>query len=176
MSGAHNWNKVYSVQQLPGGQKVLVKNNVTENEDNFPIAAAIEDLFSILREAHIATGHGKELALFKNVSRRYFNVSRQMCYYFANDCSTCMKMRSHMKKARSGHKPILTVGFGSRGQVDLVDLQSSEYGGMKWLLTYCDHGTKYAATTPVPNKQVTGIASLHSLLEFNNHLTFMYMS
>jgi hypothetical protein len=139
---------------LPGGQKVLVKNNATGNEENCTIAAATEDLFSILREAHVATGHGKELATFKHVSRRYFNVSRQMCLFFANDCSTCLKMRCHSQKQRAGHKPILTVGFGSRGQVDLVDLQSSEFGGMKWLLTYCDHGTKYAATAPLPNKQV----------------------
>ncbi len=59
-----------------------------------------------------------------------------------------------MKKTKAGYRPILTLGFGSRGQVDLVDLQSSEYEGMKWLLSYVDHGTKYAATCALPNKQV----------------------
>ncbi len=59
-----------------------------------------------------------------------------------------------MKKCKAGHRPILTSGFGGRGQVDLVDLQSSEYEGMKWLLSYVDHGTKYAATCALPNKQV----------------------
>jgi hypothetical protein len=65
-----------------------------------------------------------------------------------------MKIRNYAKKTRVGQNPIVTVGFGSRGQVDLVDMQSSEFGGMKLLLTYCDRGTKYAATCALPNKQV----------------------
>ena len=85
-----------------------------------------------------------------------FDISREICIKFVNDCATCFKMRNNSKKLRSGHRPILTIGFGSRGQVDLIDLQSSDFDGMKWLLTYCDHGTKFAATTPLPNKHVHG--------------------
>jgi hypothetical protein len=143
------------VETLPGGEKVLLK---TENFDNpvfkYSQAAVKEDVFNILREAHLATGHGKELVMYKNVSRDYFNVSRVSFAIFYNECATCLLTRSNIKKTKAGHRPILTTGFGSRGQVDLVDLQSSEYEGMKWLLTYCGHGTKFAATCPVPNKQV----------------------
>jgi len=107
--------------------------------------------------------------MYKNVSRVYFNISRLMCAKFCSECATCIKQKSHAKKCRACHRSILTVGFGSRGQVDLVDLQSSEFGGMKWLLTYCDHGTKYAATCPLPNKQVRspslGLSSFHHYLD-----------
>ena len=77
-----------------------------------------------------------------------------MCSLHRAECATCIKMRNNIKKGRAGHRPIIIVCFGSREQVDLVDMQSAEYEGMKWLLTYCDHGTKYAATCHVPNKQV----------------------
>ena len=70
-------------------------------------------------------------------------------------------MRNSSKSSRAGHKPIITVGFETRGKVDLVDMQSNELDGMKWPLTYCDHGTKYAVTRALPNKQVT---ILHLLL------------
>ena len=77
----------------------------------------------------------------------------------------------------AGHKPILTKGFGARGQVclptvcatasglaaaktcavpsvvavraqvDLIDFQSSPDGQYKFLLNYQDHGTKWCAHT-----------------------------
>ena len=43
-----------------------------------------------------------------------------------------------------GHQPILTSGFGTRGQIDLIDLQNAPDGEFKFLLTYIDHGTKIA--------------------------------
>ena len=55
-TSAHNWNKVYAVEVLPGGEKVLVKMGYDINkEEEFATAAAVEDLFSILREARVST-------------------------------------------------------------------------------------------------------------------------
>ena len=133
---------------------------INDGEESLITTAAQEDLFGILREGHVATSHGKEFALYKRLSRRYFNISREMCMQFVNDFVTCIKMKTSVKNARSRHRPILTVGFGSRGQVDFVDLQSSEYKGMKWLLSYCDHGTKFTYTTALPNKQVHSTSQL----------------
>ena len=124
------------MQTLPGGEKVLLK---IENYNNPSLknaqAAAKEDVFSILREAHLATGHGKELVMYKNISRCYFNISRVICGIFCNECATCLYTRNNLKETKAGHRPILTSGFGACGQVDLVDFQSNEYEGMKWLLT-----------------------------------------
>ena len=117
-------------------------------------AVAMEDLFAVLREAHIGTGHGKTLAMYKKLQARHFNISREMCEVFKNECATCKITQSQGKKVRAGHKPIVTAGFGTRGQVDLIDMQSSEYDGMKWLLTYVDHGTKLGCSEPLPNKEV----------------------
>jgi hypothetical protein len=63
-------------------------------------------------------------------------------------------LKAHVKKARAGYIPITTVGFGNRGQVYLIDMQSFEFQGMKWLLNYRDHGTNFAAATPLPTKKV----------------------
>ena len=135
-----------------------MKKEINEHFDNLEFrdarAAPKEELFQILREAHLATGHGKDLVMHKNVARNYVNISRVMCSLYCAECATCIKMRNNIKKGRTRHRPNIIVGFGSRGQVELVDMQSAEYEGMKWLLTYCDHGTKYAATSLVPNKQV----------------------
>eukprot|EP00873_Tetraselmis_striata_P011582 jgi/Tetstr1/431846/TSEL_021337.t2 len=64
-------------------------------------------------------------------------------------------MRAHPKKAKAGSRPILSHGkYGVRGQVDLIDYQSSEYAGYRFLLTYVDHGLKLGFTFPLPSKQV----------------------
>ena len=126
-SGGYRWNRSYYVDTLLGGEQILLK---TENYNN-PVlklarAAEKEEIFTILREAHLATGHGKELVMYRNVSLSYFNISRVICAMFCNQCATCLLTRSSLKKTKAGHRPILTSGFGRRGQVDLVDLQSSE--------------------------------------------------
>ena len=42
----HNWNKVYAVEVLPGGEKVLVKKGYDINkEEEFATVVAMEDLF-----------------------------------------------------------------------------------------------------------------------------------
>ncbi len=167
--GAHNRDKSNHVHVLLGGEQVLLKNGNEKNEKGSEMAQAVplEDLFNVLREGHVATGHGKEVVLYRHVTRRYFNITREMCAMFANDCATCVKLKNYAKKPRVGHKPIIAVGFRSREQVDLIDMQSSDYDGMEWLLTYCDHGTKFAATVPLPNKQV--IVSSHNIAILVNY-------
>ncbi len=137
---------------LPGGEKVLINNQNEGTTYESTIAAPMEDFFPILREGHFAKWHEKEHVLFRHISRRFFNITREMCAIFANYCITCIKMRNYSKSSRAWHKPIIIVGIGSIGQVDLVDMQSNEFDGMKRLLTYCDRGKKYAVTRAVPNK------------------------
>eukprot|EP00873_Tetraselmis_striata_P034348 jgi/Tetstr1/454612/TSEL_041504.t1 len=53
--------------------------------------------------------------------------------------------------------------FGARGQIDLIDYQSSEYKGYRFLLTYIDHGIKFCFCTPIPNKEGNCFYSSFSL-------------
>lgn len=167
-SGAHNKRKRWAVHVRLGGHKTLVLaedmvGQVGEGGDNTsddqppPVlrsAVANEDLFGVLRDAHIQTGHAKGEKMWMRLKKTYNNISRELCNEFPKTCLACTKTRSKPHKPAAGHTPIQSVGFGSRGQVDLIDLQTAEHGGMKWLLTYCDHATKFACTTPLPNKQV----------------------
>ena len=68
--------------------------------------------------------------------------------------------RQHRPPAREGHKPILSRGFGVRGQVDLIDLQSSADGKYKWLLVYVDHGIKLCDVRPLTSKRVRATPNL----------------
>ena len=54
--------------------------------------------------------------------------------------------------------PWLHAGFGSRGQVDLIDFQSCPDNEFKYLLNYQDHGIKLYDCRPLKDKRAQTIA------------------
>lgn len=55
-------------------------------------------------------------------------------------------------------RPIVTKDFNSRGQVDLIDLQSAPDKNYKWLLNYQDHGIKFYFLRPLTSKRAAEVA------------------
>lgn len=55
-------------------------------------------------------------------------------------------------------RPITTDGFNVRGQVDLIDFQSTPDGEYKWLINYQDHGTKFLHLRPLKTKHAANVA------------------
>ena len=51
-------------------------------------------------------------------------------------------------------KPIRSSGMNSRGQIDLIDLQSQPHGSYKWILNYQVHLAKFLYLQPLERKSV----------------------
>ena len=115
-----------------------------------------EKLFDGLMECHIPD-HPKGLTLYHRVSNKYCNVPRNACKLFTETCPKCIE-RIDKRKSIAGHQLILTHGFGSRGQIDLVDFQNMPDGNFKFLLNYLDHGTKIAYSTALVSKRAASVA------------------
>ncbi|KAK7095753.1 hypothetical protein V1264_005119 [Littorina saxatilis] len=49
--------------------------------------------------------------------------------------------------------------FASRGQVDLVDMQSMPSNGYKWIMVYQDHLTKFCVLRPIRSKRAVEVAA-----------------
>ena len=60
-------------------------------------------------------------------------------------------------------RPILFRDFASRGQVDLVDMQSMAQGQYKWIMVYQDHLTKFCVLRPLTSKRAIEVC--HQLLD-----------
>jgi hypothetical protein len=58
----------------------------------------------------------------------------------------------------AGLQPIVTFGFGTQGQIDLIDFQSMPDGSFRFLLTYIDHGVKFLFCIPIVQKTASSIA------------------
>ena len=65
-------------------------------------------------------------------------------------------------KARRGVvvKPILTQNVMSRGQVDLIDMQSQPDGEFKFILNYQDHFSKFCILRPLKHKTASSVTKV----------------
>jgi hypothetical protein len=84
-------------------------------------------------------------------------MGRTITKCFTSTCPLCIKRETRAKPV-PGNKPILSRGFGTRGQVDLVDFQSMPIGDFKFLMNYIDHGIKFLFSIPLKRKQASCIA------------------
>ena len=73
--------------------------------------------------------------LQKYLATKYANVTTEQINIYHSFCETCALKKS---KARRGVvvKPILTQNVMSKGQVDLIDMQSQPDGELKFILKY----------------------------------------
>lgn len=55
-------------------------------------------------------------------------------------------------------RPIISNSFNNRGQVDLIDLQSTPDREYKWILHYQDHTTKFSFLRPLTSKRAAEVA------------------
>ena len=55
-------------------------------------------------------------------------------------------------------RPIVSKDFNSRGQVDLIDMQSMKQGEFRWIMVYQDHLTKFCVLRPLTSKRAAEVA------------------
>jgi hypothetical protein len=121
----YSWDKKYELMQFPDAPNILVfKHGPGAALDTAVIVSHHGRVFDDLLLIHIDGGHCKARTFHDHVRRKYGkSVPRWVVELFVQCCPTCVRRRPR-KKPVVGHKPILTRGFGSRGQVDLIDFQS----------------------------------------------------
>ena len=63
------------------------------------------------------------------------NIHSILQEIFVKCCPTCCEAQPRAAQP-AGHTPIITAGFGSRGQFDLIDMQSCPDGEFNFLGNY----------------------------------------
>jgi hypothetical protein len=58
----------------------------------------------------------------------------------------------------AGIKSIITHGFGTQGQVNLIDFQSMPNGNFCFLMNFINHGVKFLFSIPLTCKHASCIA------------------
>lgn len=118
----------------------------------YKIVLHTENMYAHLKGVHEASGHCKARSFETKVKVHYSRVPRWAMELICDTCPICVA-RVNRKPSSAGHQPILTRGFGSRGQIDLIDMQSCKDGEYKFLLNYQDHGLKFYDNRPLTSKR-----------------------
>ena len=146
----------YEILQC-GDVEKLIRKKADSSQD--PIYYAhMDDIFDIIKRCHIATGHGGRDKMLKVLTSKYANITREVVELFKSLCLECLKKRKRAAVKGVVMRPILTKDYGSRGQVDLVDMQSMPNGVYKWIMVYQDHLTKYCILRPLSSKRAAEVA------------------
>ena len=137
-------------------QKVIKKQN---RPDDIPIYyVALENVYDVVKRAHNATGHGGRDKMGKEIRKKYANITDDVLTLFKSFCIECQRKKKRTTTKGIVVRPILTQDYCSRGQVDLIDMQSMPQGEYRFIMVYQDHLTKYCMLRPLPNKRAACVA------------------
>ena len=101
--------------------------------------------------------------MVKELNKKYANISGNAIKLFKLLYEECQLRQRYPNKGVVG-KPILSKDFNSRGQVDLLDIQSMADGQYKFIMNYMyqDHLTKFCIIECLASKRAAKVA--HKLL------------
>ncbi|CAM9380087.1 unnamed protein product, partial [Heterosigma akashiwo] len=106
---------------------------------------------------HLAIGHGRLRKMMAYLSERYANIGAPAVKVFLQYCTLCSETTKRVA-SRAGYRPILTAGFNSRAQMDLIDFQSNADGSFKFVLSYQDHAIKFTHFRALTDKSAASVA------------------
>ena len=82
----------------------------------------MDEMYDTIKRAHISSGSGGRDKMIQCLSR-YAGIRRESIEHFKSLCTECQKKRKRASTKGVVVKPILSKDFGSRTQVDLIDMQ-----------------------------------------------------
>jgi len=139
---------------LLNGENVILDINATNRMQkatpgttDICVPLAWEDYFGVLFKTHEELAHmltGRKL--HDKVKGSYPSVSRVVCDKFVDLCPFCNeRVKKWQSPARAPPVHIIEEQFGSRGQVDLIDMSKEPDGLFKYILNYQDIGASASA-------------------------------
>ncbi|XP_068247971.1 KRAB-A domain-containing protein 2-like [Palaemon carinicauda] len=145
----------YEVLQCGDLEKIIKKRQTLDETPGYYVS--IKDTFHIVKRAHVATGHGGRDRMTKELQVKYANIQQETIELFKLLCLECQKKRKRPMTKGVVVKPILSTEFSSRGQVDLIDMQSMSCRTFKWIMVYQDHLTKFCVLRPLTSKRAAEV-------------------
>lgn len=136
-------------------KEMLILKRSNQEEPIVEIVA-FENFFSTLDKVHTSTGHGKRDKMI-NALKTQFHIPRPFVEHFLTLCEVC-QTAGRFPRQGIVVKPIVSSAYLSRGQVDLVNLETCPDGIFKYLMVYQDHLTKFVSLRPLKSKEAKGVA------------------
>ena len=148
--------KKYEILKCGDVEKLIRKR---QDQDETPVYfVMIEEIFDVIKRVHLLTAHGGKDKMVKEVNKKYANVAQESLSLFKSLCVECHQNRKRSTTKGTVVRPIISKDFNSRGQVDLIDMQSMKQGEFRWIMVYQDHLTKFCVLRPLTSKRAAEVA------------------
>ena len=121
-----------------------------------------ENMFDIIDDIHKKDlGHAKHLRKNKcEINRKWYGMPLSAIEVYLSLCPNCIAGKRPSKKLKMNPlKMIFSEFVGSRYQVDLIDMQSQEQNGYKYILRMVDHLSGYGFVACQKSKSSAETAS-----------------
>ena len=115
-----------------------------------------ESLFQNIKKCHERVGHSGREKTWSEVQANYSWIRYDTISLYLKTCSQC-SLRKPLKNRPCG-KPIISLGFLSRVQIDLIDMTSRPDQDFKWILHIRDHFSKFSWAYPLKSKRALEVA------------------
>ena len=167
-----NWIKDLRVMRI-GKRDVVVraKEYSTFVEEHGTLKSALcprlvhfDELFDLILESHKEIEHGKSEKTWVHASKKYTNISKEMCKMFCLTCPRCVNSKHKTPGRKVELNPILSNTLNDRGQMDLIDMQATPDGEFKWILHYQDNLTKFSYLRALRQKSKFIIISFRTMI------------
>ncbi|KAK6477958.1 KRAB-A domain-containing protein 2-like [Huso huso] len=148
----------FDVLRIGDAKTLIVPGSASESSPaEIKFYVKTDDLFQVLREAHIAIGHGGKHRMEAALSKKYKNIPRSAVMLYVSLCQQCQRNRNVPRRGLAA-QPLLLNEMSSPAQCDLIDFQSQPDGEYKWALMYQDHLTKFCILRPLKTKRGAEVA------------------
>ena len=116
-----------------------------------------EELFDTIKRCHERVGHAGRDKTWAEVHANYGWVRWDCIPIFLSTCPACT-VRVPLKKPPAG-RPIISLGFLTRVQMDLIDMSSHPDDECKWILHLRDHYSKFSWAHALTSKRASEVAA-----------------
>lgn len=147
--------KRYDVLSVRGESKLI--GPLLKEDAKIKYFVSCDQLFDIIHNSHLSTGHGGRKKMLKDLNEKYKNVTVESIILYLSLCKACQQNTKGKRKSVVG-KSILANELNSRCLVDVIDIQKFPDNDYKFVLNYQDHLTNFVVLRPLKTKTSSEIA------------------
>ncbi len=153
--------------QVPREQPCVILRRRELGKDGKKVAGRIvvsrEQVFDAIDEWHRGHARMGQERIWMYCQSKYFNVTQQLVRIYHETCVACSKKNMVGNAQKGSRKPIMSLNWQSRFELDLMDfckLRKRDPFGvlMRWILTLKDHVIALVYLCTLPRKRGNLIA------------------
>ncbi len=129
----------------------------------------MEEVFYAIDDWHQGQTHLGQERTWTYCRDKYYNVSQELVEHYCQTCIVCLKKNPVTEPAKGSRKPIRSLHYRERFQIDLIDFRMlrkrDPFGVLvHWIMTLKDHATGFIYMCALPKKRANLVTyKLHEI-------------